>query len=68
MHLDPTTAHWHALDALWHETRNHWRDSVAADFESTFWRGFNEQVVELVLTMEQLNDALEQAEAAVREL
>ena len=55
------TSAWRALESQWLETRSHWQDSVALEFERRCWNDLHQQTGELLRTAERLDAALSQA-------
>jgi hypothetical protein len=51
-------AAWSALARQWQETRSHWRDAVAHEFEGRFWNDLHQQTHELLRAAERLDDTL----------
>jgi len=55
------TMAWSALAGQWQETRSHWRDVVAQDFEGRCWNGLQQQTRELLRAAERLDETLSRA-------
>jgi len=54
-------AAWSVLASQWLETRSHWRDAVALEFESHCWDELYQQINELMRAAERLDDTLSRA-------
>lgn len=54
-------AAWSALASQWLETRSHWRDAVAVEFEKRFWNELHQRTHELLRAEERLDEICSQA-------
>jgi hypothetical protein len=54
-------AAWGALASQWLETRSHWRDAVALEFEGRCWNELHQQTQELLRAAERLENAFPRA-------
>lgn len=52
---------WAVLARQWLETRAHWRDAVALDFERRCWDELHRQTHELLRAAERLDETLSSA-------
>lgn len=54
-------AAWSVLASQWLETRSHWRDAVALEFEGRCWSELHQQTQELLRAAKRLDDTFSQA-------
>lgn len=54
-------AAWSALASQWLETRSHWRDSMALEFENSCWNELHQQTQELLRAAKRLDNVLSRA-------
>jgi hypothetical protein len=54
-------AAWRALSGQWLDTRAHWDDAVAQEFERRYWTEMQQQMKDLMQAAEQLEETYSRA-------
>ncbi len=54
-------AAWAALTVQWQETRLHWRDEIALEFEGRYWERVERDTAAFIGAAERLNETIDRA-------
>jgi len=66
--IDLLSSEYVEIAEAWQRTREAWRDSIALDFERSFWEAIDDRTREFLEECRAMDDVLGRAEAAVAQL
>ena len=66
--IDLLSSEYVEIAEAWQRTREAWRDSIAMDFERSFWTDLDERTREFLKEYRLMDDVLSRAEDAVARL
>lgn len=66
--IDVLSSEYVEIAEAWQRTREAWRDSIAMDFERSFWTDLDERTREFLKECRSMDGFLSHAEAAVARL